>query len=338
MMNGAKKIRIAVVGVGHDHAASALDTFWRLSDLYDVAGWCLTPEDDPERAKHAAIYAKVRQYSYEEVLAMRDLDAVAVECEDNELTRHTIPFAKRGLHVHMDKPGGQDKREFDEMIELFRRSGKQFHTGYMYRYNPALTEAIRLVGDGKLGRVYSVETEMGCYHKDEKRRWLGKFEGGMMNFLGCHLLDVIVRFLGFPDEVIPLSFSTYGGEGAPKDVGAAVLRYDGALGYAGASARECGGFMRRQIVVRGTEGTIEICPIEYYADGKMYADMRVNLLSDRGAEWTSQAPVRTYGPFARYDGMMRDFYECIMGRQNPFTPEYEQKLHDVVLRACGLLP
>ena len=332
-----KKLRIAMVGVGHDHAGATLDALYRLSDIYDLVGWCLTPEDDPERPKHGKIYSKVKQYSYDEILAMDDLDAVAVECEDNYLSTYAIKFIKKGLHVHMDKPGGQNKQEFDEMIALAKKSDKQFHTGYMYRYNMALDEAFEIVKSGKLGRVYSVETEMGCYHQDDKRKWLGKFEGGMMNFLGCHLIDIIVRFLGFPKEVIPLNFSTYEGENKPEDVGAVVLKYDNAFGYAKASARECGGLMRRQVVITGTEGTIEICPTEYYVKGNMYSDMRVNLLSDRGAEWDHRAPIKTYGPTTRYDKMMRDFYECTQGKQNPFTPDYEQKLHDVVLKACGLL-
>ena len=332
-----KKLRIAMVGVGHDHAAATLEVLNRLNDIFDLVGWCLTPDDNPELPKQNEIYSKVKQYSYDEILAMDDLEAVAIECEDNYLSTHAIKFIKKGLHVHMDKPGGQNKQEFDEMIELAKKSDKQFHTGYMYRYNMALEEAFKIVKSGKLGRVYSVETEMGCIHPDSKRKWLGKFEGGMMNFLGCHLIDIIVRILGFPKEVIPLNFSTYDGQSKPEDVGVAILKYDNAIGYAKASALECGGLMRRQVVITGTEGTIEICPTEYYEDGGMFSDMRVNLLSDRGYDWLYRAPIKTYGPTSRYDSMMRDFYECTQGKENQFTLDYEQKLHDVVLKACGLL-
>ena len=41
-------------------------------------------------------------------------------------------------------------------------------------------------------------------------------------------------------------------------------------------------------------------------------------------------------PYGRYDTMMISFAEYVRGeKQNPFTYEYERKLHKVILKACG---
>ena len=40
----------------------------------------------------------------------------------------------------MEKPGGTDKNMFNELIDVMKKTGKVFHTGYMYRYNPANKE------------------------------------------------------------------------------------------------------------------------------------------------------------------------------------------------------
>lgn len=60
----------------------------------------------------------VPELSYDEVLSMRDLDAVFIETEDKYLTDYAYEFIKRGVAVQMDKPGGQDKKSFDALCDL----------------------------------------------------------------------------------------------------------------------------------------------------------------------------------------------------------------------------
>ena len=79
---------------------------------------------------------------------------------------------------------------------------------------------------GKYGDIYSVECHMSCYHKDEKRAWMANYKGGMMFFLGCHLIDLIYRIQGEPEEVIPLNTVTgINGIDRGEDYGFAVLKY-----------------------------------------------------------------------------------------------------------------
>ena len=61
----------------------------------------------------------------------------------------------------------------------------------MYRYNAAVKYCKELKESGKLGDIFSVEAQMSVYHDSEKRKWLNKFNGGMMFFLGCHLVDIV---------------------------------------------------------------------------------------------------------------------------------------------------
>ena len=60
-----------------------------------------------------------------------------------------------------------------------------------------------MVKSGELGKIYYVEAQMNCIHNDEKRAWLKDYKGGMMNFLGCHLVDFILQVQGEPDKIIP---------------------------------------------------------------------------------------------------------------------------------------
>ena len=78
----------------------------------------------------------------------------------------------------------------------------------MYRFNPLIRNAFERVKNGELGKIHSIDAEMSCFRPKDKRDWLGFFQGGMMQYLGCHLIDLVVRLLGVPKEIIPLNCST----------------------------------------------------------------------------------------------------------------------------------
>ena len=76
------------------------------------------------------------------------------------------------------------------------------------------------------------------------RRFLGKFKGGMMYYLGCHMIDMAVHFCGFPDEVIPMNICT-GVDADTKDYGFCVLRYKNGLSFVKTCAAEISGAAAR---------------------------------------------------------------------------------------------
>ena len=116
--------------------------------------------------------------------------------------------ANAGKHLHMEKPGGVDLADFEKLVEILKSKNLTFSTGYMYRFNPKIQEALAKVKNGELGEIYSVEAHMDCKHPAEVRQWLQNFPGGMMFFLGCHLIDLIYQIQGEPEEIIPFNCST----------------------------------------------------------------------------------------------------------------------------------
>jgi predicted dehydrogenase len=108
---------------------------------------------------------------------------------------------------------------------------------------------------------------MNCIHPAQTRQWLDSFKGGMMFFLGCHLIDLIYSIQGSPKRVIPLNKCS-GVEGvSSEDFGMAVFEYDNGVSFAKTSAVELGGFERRQLVVSGTNKTVELKPLERNIEG-----------------------------------------------------------------------
>ena len=268
---------------------------------------------------------------------MPDLDAVAIEVSEKNLSKYALMAAERGLHIHMDKPGGTELDDFRRLIEVVRSNGTVLHTGYMYRYNPAFIEILEKIRRGDIGEVYSVDAQMSCYSPINTRKWLGELPGGNMFNLGCHLVDMVLRIQGLPEEVIPLNAST-GIDGInTTDFGMAALRYKNGVSTVKTCAVERGGFCRRQFVVYGSKGTLELRPIERDAtdkhdDSKLCTDI-YETYSD---EWVTVPSVHTTGVYHRYDSMMAAFAEFVRGeRKNPYSLDYELKLYETLLKACG---
>lgn len=328
-----RKIRAAQIGMStHGHSVQVFASMKKQSEIFDIVGYAIPEGQDvlPERAKVLEGY---RRMTVEEILADDAIEAVIVESDERDLTRYALAAAKAGRHVHMEKPGGTDAAEFEALVRTVQASGKVFHTGYMYRYNPEVIRLLEQVRAGELGEIISVEAQMNCFLDDDNRRWMGAYPGGMMYWLGCHLIDLIVRIQGQPRSVLPLSRATGLGGIDSQDAGLALLSYPRGISIARTVAVERGGFLRRELVVTGSKGTVELRPLECYQDGGMYTFRRETFTTG----WHTPG-VDTRSPaFDRYDGMMAAFARMVRGETvNPYTPEYELALHRIILQCCGV--
>lgn len=335
-----KKIRIAQIGAGHDHATAALSTLKLQSDLYELVGYAVTEGDEAIYEQNRAVYADVRKMTVEEILNEPGLDAVCIETEDRRLTEFALMAAERGLHIQMDKPGSESEEAFEHLIDVVTEKNLVFHMGYMYRYNPEVVRLKKEIAEGKLGEIYAVEAQMNCKHPIEKRKWLGNYPGGMLYYLGCHLIDLVYGICGKPDKVIPLSCAI-GTDGVEaEDFGMAVFQYKNGVSFVKSTAVEWGGFERRQFVVCGTKGTVELKPFEWLEvlgeHNGVFTTQTTGVREAFSDEWHTKAPYRESEMFGRYDAMYRAFADYVNGkRENPFDYEYERELHRLILQACG---
>lgn len=338
-----RKIKIAQIGAGHDHAFASILTLKHYSDLFELVGYAVVPEDSGNTDLYGykgnkSAYKGVPQLSVDEILNYEGLDAVCIETEDRALTKYALMAAEKGLHIHMDKPGGVDAKEFDLLIDTVKAKGLVFHTGYMYRYNPEITKLNEDIKAGKLGKILSVEAQMNGRHNLAKRNWLGDYPGGILYFLGCHMIDLVYSIMGEPLEVIPLSCSSGMDGTEADDFGMAVFKYKSGLSFAKSTSIEMGGYERRQLVVVGEKGTVELCPLEwaYHGETDMYAPQITGVTERFSEDWHEAGIRKNSEVYSRYENMFRAFYEYVLKiKENPFTYEYERGLHNLILKACG---
>lgn len=332
-----KKIKIAQIGTSeYSHGSSIFASLSRQSDIFDIVGYALPEQEREKFPTKVNVFENYREMTVEEILNNPEIEAVAVETEEIHLTKYALMVAKAGKHLHMEKPGGRSLSDFQALIDLLKTKKLTFTTGYMYRFNPKIKEALARVKRGELGKIFSVEAHMSCRHSKEMREWLNAFPGGMTFFLGCHLIDLVYRIMGEPTEVVPLSCST-GIDGVNAlDYGMAVFKYPNGISFIKTTDCEVGGFLRRQLVITGERGSIEICPLEYYPH-LPESTMQVTEMREcfDHATWQAEWRECRSEEFDRYDAMMKNFAEIVRGKKNPYSYDYELGLFKLLLKACG---
>lgn len=335
-----KKIRIAQIGTSRfGYGNAVFDTLKQRSDLFEIAGYAL-PENEREKFPdfmHA--FDGFREMTVDEILHDETIEAVAVETEEIYLAKYAIMAAEHGKHIQFEKPGSQSLADFERLISAVKKNGKVFHVGYMYRYNPFVAEAIAKAKAGAFGEIINVEAQMNILHPNNLREWLKTFKGGNMFYLGCHLIDIIVSLQGLPKEVIPLNCATARDGIISEDFGMAVLKYDNGVSFAKVTSTEVGGFIRRQVVISGTKGTVEIKPLEEQILSLPYG-MTVSKTEHFNTEALFGTPLEDKTVksdiFTRYEAMLAGFASFVRGeKENPYTPDYELDLYKTVLKCCG---
>ncbi len=342
-----KKIKIAQIGAGHDHASAAIQVLKLMDDIFELVGYAMVEGDEDMYERSLGAYKDIKKMTVEEIFAISDLDAVVIETEDRRLTEFAQMAAEHGLHIQMDKPGSASDEAFDKLIDTVKANNTVFQTGYMYRFNPAVLKIKEDIKAGKLGEIYSVEAHMDCEHPAEKRQWLGNYPGGMMYFLGCHLVDLIYGICGVPEEIIPLNKAIGVEEVTAEDFGMAVFKYKNGVSFAKTSALEPTGFYRRQLVVCGTKGTVEIKPFECFVPDCPQKDKIFSPLVTK-VRYAYNTDEKKYGwndigkeyeteIYGRYDAMFKNFAAMVRGeKENLYDYEYERQLHKIILNACGV--
>lgn len=326
-----KKIRLGQIGIGHNHGEAKMKGARKFPELFEFVGYAEENERWIEKRGDLKGYEGLPRMSVEEVIEKSD--AILVESDVWDLTKYAKMCVDAGKHIHMDKPASGTPEEYKAVLDIAKQKQLVVQLGYMYRYNGAVMNCFERIKKGELGEIYSINAEMSTFHGEAYKKWLTNFGGGIMYILGSHLVDLIVYMLGEPNKVTSFLKRT-GLDGVDfEDNNLAVLEYDKALARIFVSSVEVNGYGRRQLVVSGSRGTVNICPLENptvmtYADtsmnGKTYEDRKIVI------------PFEESVSGCRYDGMMRDFYSYIVGeKQNPFSYEHDYLVQKVLAEIVG---
>jgi len=323
------KIKAGQIGTAHAHAAGKMAAMRKLADDYEIVGIAEPDEERRRKAQNNPAYRDLRWMSLEELLAAPGLQVVAVETEVRDLVPTASKCVAAGVHVHLDKPAGESLAAFAALLAESKRRKLTVQMGYMLRYNPAFQLCYKLAREGWLGQIFEAHATMSKRIGAGERKALAAYAGGSMFELGCHVIDSLVHVLGKPLKVTPFSRRTKPAQDTLADNQLAVLEYEKATATVRSAMIEVHGERRRQFVVCGDEGTVDIRPLE---PGKMLLALS-KAREPYAAGYEEVALPKAAG---RYDGEFIDLAKIVRGeKQADFTPEHDLAVHETILRASG---
>lgn len=201
-MNMAK-LRVGVIGVGGIGFGVHLPGYARLGEV-EIVAVC---DIDEKKLTRAATEYKVPNafVDFNEMLKMRDLDAVNV-CVPNYLHAPISMAALRaGKHVLCEKPLAMNAAEAQAMVDEAEKHGKLLMIGVCRRYEDQSEQLKRMVESGELGHVYAANIGYmrrrgvpfwGDWFMDKRRAG-----GGPLIDIGVHILDLAWWLMGMPRPV-----------------------------------------------------------------------------------------------------------------------------------------
>jgi predicted dehydrogenase len=161
----------------------------------------------------------------------------------------------------------------------------------------------------------------------------------MMQYLGCHLVDLVVRLCGVPNEIIPLNTSSNINGINANDIAFAVFKYSDIMATIKSSLVDVGGFSRRHFTVNGQNGSMHIVPLEKSEpkqNGYLSALSTKAFKCSLDDTWGAGEKIN-YEVFDRYQNMLRTFADIIKGKRDYFVDlETEARVQRCMLSATGM--
>jgi predicted dehydrogenase len=127
-------------------------------------------------------------------------DAVVLATPNAAKLGYLQRFLSRGKPVLVEKPLLFASRAEAEALQAQARAGAIWYTSYNHRFEPLVQRMKQLLVEGVVGKV---DRARMLYGNGTVRDWVGSWReggGGILEDLGCHLLDLCGHLLGHEQE------------------------------------------------------------------------------------------------------------------------------------------
>lgn len=323
-MDEARKLRFAVVGLGHIAQVAVLPGFAHAANAELVAFFSDDPTKRAELGKRYDVAGRHDYSAYDEVLDRGEIDAVYIALPNHLHADYTIRAARHGVHVLVEKPMAVDERECDAMIEAAERHGVKLMVAYRLHFDPANLDAVAQVQKGRLGHPrYFVSTFSQNVVAGNVRLAPVAEGGGPVYDMGIYCINA-ARYLFRAEPTRVTAFASSRDDerfrDAPEMVAATLEFPDDRLAQLTCSF---GGADSSRYEVIGDRGRLVMEPAYEYAEGLRYT---IEIDGDKTA-------VERFPKHDQFGAELQYFSECVIA-DRPIEPDGHEGLADVrIIRA-----
>jgi len=222
MFNNQKDINIAMIGCGY-WGKNLARNFHEIGNLKAVC------DPNPQTAENFRNLYDVPALSWEEVLADKEINAVALAVPAEMHYGMAIAAMEKGKHVYVEKPIALDVSEAEMMVAKSEETNLTLMVGHLLQYHPVFRKLKELVNNGKIGNVeyiYSNRLSLGKVRREENVLWSfaphdismvlalaneepNKVTATGKSYLGQDVEDITTANLEFPNGLKAHIFSSW---------------------------------------------------------------------------------------------------------------------------------
>jgi predicted dehydrogenase len=341
------RIRVANIGCGRRGLLKeVLEVKDRTnSELVAVCDtWKLPREQAAEAVRSAGGQSPKEYIHYEDVLALKDVDAVIIGTPDHQHCAQLKAAAEAGKDAYVEKPLAMTMEELKKAVDAVKRNRRVVQIGTQVRSWPAPSAAAAFIKSGGLGKILKIEQARNGYrpywhryadrgltesdvdwkaflmhvkyrpfNADQYAGWYGyrEFSRGPHTNLMVHFIDLVHYFTGAP---YPLRGMAFGGTYRWKDQRSApdsvetILEYP-EHGFLARYSTVFGNSANSYMKVIGTRGTLDITRWRG----------EIELSGEGSGEPDKLGPDATV-PAVSTEHHMADFLNCVRTRNDPLAP------------------
>lgn len=130
--------------------------------------------------------------SYEELLLDPEIDAVYIPLPNHLHVEWAIKAMEAGKHVLLEKPVGLSSKEAESLIKVSEKNPDlKIMEAFMYRHHPQWQKVKKLVKEGHIGKLKTIQTFFSYYNTDPNNiRQNPDFGGGGLMDIGCYCISL----------------------------------------------------------------------------------------------------------------------------------------------------
>jgi predicted dehydrogenase len=255
-------IRAAIVGLGSWGQHLVASVQGKSDAIRFVAGATRTAA---KAAEFCARHGIRLGDSYESILHDKAIEAVVLATPHSAHAEQILAAAEAGKHVFVEKPLGLARADSERAVAACAARGVTLAVGYNWRFQPALREIRRALGDGRLGKLLHVEGNF-CgpsayrFRREHWRQDRDEAPAGGMTGRGVHVVDAMLYLAGRIDSVVAHSHRLVQDFGA-DDTTSMLFRF--ASGATGCLATVIATAETWRLQVFGSEGWAEVGDVEH---------------------------------------------------------------------------
>jgi UDP-N-acetyl-2-amino-2-deoxyglucuronate dehydrogenase len=199
----------------------------------------------------------------EQMLEIEDIDIVCICTPSGFHAAIAVQIAEAKKHIIIEKPIAMTVEDTDKIINACKSNSVKLAVVHPNRFRPVVQELRKIMDQGLLGKISHASCIVNWNRNQEyydQAPWRGtkQHDGGVLMNQAIHNLDLLLWFMGTPDQVFSMEATRFRNIEA-EDVSVGTIKFDtGALGTVEASTTVYPKNYEESITIFGEKGTVKI--------------------------------------------------------------------------------